>query len=330
MRTKRIGSLEVSEIGLGTNSFGTEFFGTATDQAGAAAVVHAALDAGITFFDTAEEYSTRSNWGSDGHSEAFLGAALGKRRNEVVIASKFMVPSQIPGTSAKGYRRIMSAVEGSLRRLGTDRIDLYQQHFADPDTPIDEHIEALDRLVKDGKVREIGHSNFSGAMIDEAAAVSEARGFPHFVTTQTRYNLLDGPRHEGVIEACERHGLKLLPYYPLSSGVLTGKYAKGRDIAGTRFGTPTRVSERLKPAQLTDERVAKADRLDGFARDHGHSLLELALSWLVCQPFVGPVMAGATSPEQVRANAAAANWRLSAADFSEVARIVAEPVEAQG
>jgi aryl-alcohol dehydrogenase-like predicted oxidoreductase len=153
MKTKRIGSLEMSEIGLGTNSLGTGFFGTSTDRAGAARVVYAALDAGITFFDTAEEYSARSHWGSDGHSETFLGAALGARRNNVVIATKFMVPHQIPEATDKGYKRIMSAVEGSLRRLRTDRIDIYQQHFPDPDTPIDEHLEALDRLVKEDKVR---------------------------------------------------------------------------------------------------------------------------------------------------------------------------------
>jgi aryl-alcohol dehydrogenase-like predicted oxidoreductase len=318
MKMKRIGGLEVSAVGLGTNNFGTEFFGRGCTQEETTRIINAALDAGVNFFDTAEEYSTRSRWGT-GRSEEFIRVALGARRNDVVIASKFMVPQQLPEPGLKGRQRITEAVEGSLRRLGTDRIDLYQQHFPDPTTPIDEHLEALDRLVKDGKVREIGHSNFTGAMMDEADAISRERGLARFVTSQSQYSLLDLPPEAGALEACERHGLKVLPYYPLASGLLTGKYRRGAGRPeGSRFDGQSKVIDLLGDLQVNDARIAVVEKLDDFARDHGHTILELAISWLASQSVVGPIIAGATKPEQVTANAKAACWDLTDQDFRDI------------
>jgi aryl-alcohol dehydrogenase-like predicted oxidoreductase len=240
-----------------------------------------------------------------------------------VIASKFMIPEQLAAPEPGGRKRIMAAVEGSLKRLGTDRIDLYQQHFPDPTAPMDEILEALDRLVKDGKVIEIGHSNFSGTMIDEADAVASRRGFKRFVSTQSQYNLLDKPVQEGVLEACERHGLMLLPFYPLSGGLLTGKYRKGvTNPAGTRFQDNTAITDYLRERQLSDARIDKVEKLTAFARERGHTILELAISWLAGQPIVASVITGATRPGQITANAAAANWDLTDDDFRAVAAIL--------
>ena len=223
----------------------------------------------------------------------------------------------------------MKAVEGSLRRLGTDRIDLYQQHFPDRRVPIAEMLEALDRLVRDGKVREIGNSNFSGAMIDDARAAAEARGFRSFVAAQNQYNLLDLPVEEDVLASCERNGLSLLPFFPLASGLLTGKYKKGTsNPAGTRFSGDTVITDRLRQRQLSEERIAKVERLEAFAQARGHTLIELAISWLTSQPIVASVIAGATQPEQITANARAACWELTAEDFRSVAAIAREPAQA--
>lgn len=323
MKKRKIGSLEVSVIGLGCNNFGTGFFGTDTDAAGAKRIIDAALDSGITFLDTAEEYSTKTKFG-EGQSEQFVGEALKGKRNSVVIASKFGIES-LDDPSERGRKRIISAVEGSLKRLGTDRIDLYQQHFPDPETPIDEILEALDRLVKDGKVVEIGCSNFSGAMIDEAEATAKAKGYRRFVSAQNQYNVLDLPWQEGTIEGVKRHNLMLLPFFPLASGLLTGKYKKGNaNPEGTRFGGDTFVASVLRDNQLNDARIDKVDRLKAFAESRGHTIVELAFSWLVSQPFVASVIAGATKPEQIQANAGAANWELTDADFKAVADILAD------
>ena len=314
---RKIGSLEVSVVGLGTNNFGTDYFGTTCDQAMSTKIVDTALECGINFIDTAEEYSTTTHIGT-GHSEEFLGVALGSRRNEVVIASKFS-PRVQDAPDERGAKRIVRAVEGSLRRLRTDRIDLLQQHQPDPETPIEEILEALTRLVKDGKVREVGCSNFTAEMIDAAEAASAASGSARFVSVQNPYNLLDQAPQQPVLEACQRDGLMLLPCFPLASGVLTGKYRRGEPApAETRFGADTWVVNYLKP-QLADERLARAEQLEAYARGRGHSLLDLAMSWLACQPLVASVIAGATRPEQVRANVAAAGWTLSDEDFGAVA-----------
>jgi aryl-alcohol dehydrogenase-like predicted oxidoreductase len=321
MKTRRIGCLEVSILALGTNNFGTPFFANACDQATATGIVHAALDAGVTLFDTAEYYSTRTKWGV-GHSEEMLRIALGNRRNDINLSSKFLRQT-LADPEERGYQRVMTAIEGSLKRLGTDRLDLYQQHHPMPDGDIEDVMEALDRLVQQGKVREIGHSNFTGAMMDEASAVAERRGFVHYATSQNQLNLLDGPRHEDVVGGCERNGVLLLPYFPLASGLLTGKYSHGRDRTGTRFETDVQVMDKDK--HLSDERLARVERLAAFAEARGHSIVELALSWLAGLPFVGTVISGASTPEQMTANAAAANaWELSEQDYADVAAIVGE------
>jgi aryl-alcohol dehydrogenase-like predicted oxidoreductase len=327
MKTRRIGSLEVSVVGFGANNF-TNFFGNRYEEADAKRLVDAVLDAGITLIDTAEEYSTKSPFG-DGQSEQLLGAVLGKRRNDVIIATKY-TPNLADRPNERGRARVIAAVEDSLRRLRTDRIDLYQQHFPDPDVPIEELLEANDRLVRDGKVREIGCCNFTEAMIDDAIAASARLGIARYASVQTQYNILDLPTEgPGVLDAVRRHDLMLLPYFPLASGVLTGKYKQGQGApAGSRFDGDTAVNNYLRDKQLTDERIAIVEKLDVFAKDRGHTLVELAFSWLASQPFVASVIAGATKPEQVAANAKAADWDLTKEDFAAVAAIVGEKVAA--
>jgi aryl-alcohol dehydrogenase-like predicted oxidoreductase len=317
-----VGSLEVSVVGLGTNNFGTDFFGEQCDVDDATQIISAALDAGINFLDTAEEYSVTSTNGT-GQSEQFIGEALrrlGTRREEVIIASKFLnVDALFP--EERGPKRIIRALDGSLKRLGVDHVDLYQQHRPDPDTPVEETLTALDQLVRDGKVREIGCSNFSGDLIDQAREIAEGQGFAGFVSTQSRYNLLEMPREAGVLEACSRNSMKLLPYYPLSSGLLTGKYSRGSPPAGSRLTAQTPISDRMRNSLLTEDRLTVVANLERFAAERGHSLLELAVSWLTAQRFVASVIAGATRPEQVIANAASSSWELSEDEVKEVAGI---------
>jgi aryl-alcohol dehydrogenase-like predicted oxidoreductase len=324
MKTRRIGSLDVSVIGLGANNFGTDFFGTSCDLETSTRVIHAALDAGVNLIDTAEEYSTTTHIGS-GRSEEFIGLALGRRRNDVIIATKFS-PKVQDAPDQKGAERIVAAVEGSLKRLGTDRIDLYQQHFPAPGVPIDEILEAMTRLVRDGKVREIGCSNFTADMIDEAQGVSASRDLARFASLQTPYNMLDNDAaKQSALDACGRHDMMLLPCFPLASGLLTGKYKANQPApADSRFGVETKVIGYLRD-QLSDDRVAKAQALEAYARERGHSLLALAMSWLASQPRVASVIAGATRPEQVLANAEAASWDLTEDDFKAVARLTDSP-----
>ena len=304
METRRIGSLRVTVVGLGCNNFGRRL-----DAGQTATVVHAALDAGITFFDTADIYGgTRS--------EEFLGSALGKRRDEVVIATKF-------GMAVDDRRRgahpdyVGRAAEDSLRRLGTDRIDLYQLHTPDPDVPIADTLGALDQLVWDGKVREIGCSNFSVPQLREAAAAVRDGG-ARFVSVQNEYSLLHRDPEGGVLAECERSGLAFLPYFPLASGLLTGKYRRGQaPPAGSR------LASRKGDGPFTAENMATVERLIAFAGARGHTLLELALSWLRQRPRVASVIAGAMTAEQVRANVASAAWHLTDADLAEVDALTA-------
>lgn len=313
-------------VGLGANNFGTDFFGARCDQDDATRIIRSALDAGVNFIDTAEEYSVRGKFGG-GESEQFIGHALkqlGVRRDDVVLATKFL-PADAEDPDERGAKRIIRALEGSLRRLGIDYVDLYQQHRPDPETPIEETLGALDRLVQDGKVREIGCSNCPGPLLEQARAVSETQGVAGFVTTQNRYNILEAPREEGVLDACRDEQLALLPYYPLANGLLTGKYSRGTEASeGGRLLANTPISDRYRSSLLTPERLATVAKLDAFARDSGHTLLQLAICWLTSQPFVGSVIAGATRPEQIAANAASASWELSGVEFAEVARIVGE------
>lgn len=306
MRTTTIGELEVGVVGLGCNNFGRR-----VDADGTRAVVDAAIDAGVTLFDTADAYG-------DGASEELLGAAIGDRRDRVVVATKFgMETSQGSGAAPAYVRR---ACEASLARLGTDHIDLYQIHRPDPDVPIEETMGALHELVVEGKVREIGCSNFDGAQVLEAEQLAAERGYTGFVTAQNHWSLLTPVPEEGLMEAAEREQLKLLPFFPLESGVLTGKYAGGRLPDGTRLAS---IPEERRERFLTEERLEVADRLAAWAADHDHSLLELAIAWLASDERCASVIAGATRPEQVRANAAAADWVLDADQRAEVARLTA-------
>jgi aryl-alcohol dehydrogenase-like predicted oxidoreductase len=301
METRTIGSLTVSAVGLGCNNFGRRL-----DAERTAAVVSAALEAGVTFFDTADVYG-------QGQSEEFLGRALGPRRREAVIATKFGKPMDGQGQGASAAY-IRQAVEASLRRLGTDYIDLYQIHSPDPQVPIAETLGALDELVRAGTVREIGCSNFSAEQLAEAEAARPANS-ARFVSVQNEYSLLRREPEQAVLPACERLGLAFLPYFPLASGLLTGKYRRGQ---------PAPAGSRLAGAAdaLSDRNLAIVEDLIRFAQTHRHTILDLAVSWLLARPAVASVIAGATRPEQVRANALAAGWRLTSDELAEVDAIV--------
>jgi len=310
METRRIGALEVSLVGLGCNNFGRRL-----DAASTTAVVEAALDAGITFFDTADVYGATQ-------SEELLGRALGRRRREVFVATKFGNPidDQRRGAKPAYVRR---AVEDSLRRLGTDRIDLYQLHRPDPDTPIADTLEALDGLVRAGKVREIGISNASIAQLTEAdAAVRD--GAARFVSLQNQYSLLARAPERGVLAEAHRRGVAFLPYLPLASGLLTGKYRRGEPPPpGTRLAQP---GGRNPTRFLNDRNLETVERLSSFAASRDHTVLDLAISWLAAQTPVASVIAGATTPAQVRANVAAVGWRLDADDLAAIDALApAEP-----
>lgn len=314
METRKLGSLDVSIVGIGCNNFGMRI-----DEADTKKVVDAAIDAGVNFFDTADVYGGR------GKSEEFLGKALGSRRDDVLIATKFGSPMSDDGRSQGGSPQwIAQAVEDSLRRLGTDRIDLYQHHFPDRDAPFDETLTALDKLVRDGKVREIGCSNYAGKHIDKCIGISKDKGLARWVSAQNNYSLLERAPEADVIDACERNGLGLLPYFPLASGLLTGKYVSKDDRPeGTRITLMAQAMPDRAEQVLTDDNFAIIGKLRAFAEEHGHSLLDLAMSWLASKPVISSVIAGATKPEQVRANVDAATWRLSPEEMAQVDAISA-------
>jgi aryl-alcohol dehydrogenase-like predicted oxidoreductase len=302
MDTRRIGSLEVSVVGLGCNNFGMRI-----DQDDSTRVVHAALDAGITLFDTADIYGSTQ-------SEVFLGRALAGRRKSAVIATKFgmKIDAGREGARPDYVRR---AAEDSLRRLGTDCIDLYQLHQPDPTVPIADTLGTLNDLVKAGKVKEIGCSNFSAEQLDEAERATKS-GAARYVSVQNEYSLLHREPERSVLPACERLGLAFLPYFPLASGLLTGKYQPGQPAPSN-----SRLSLSWTSRFTTEKNVTAAEALKTFAASRGHSLLELAISWLASRPRVASVIAGATSPEQVRANAAAVHWSLTREDLTEIDRL---------
>jgi aryl-alcohol dehydrogenase-like predicted oxidoreductase len=308
---RKIGSLEVSLVGLGCNNFGMRI-----DEDRSAAVVHAALDAGINLFDTADVYGRT-------RSEQFLGRALVSRRDEVVVATKFVAPiDDDPSHAGASARWVAEAVEGSLGRLGTDRIDLYQQHGPDPNVPIDETLTALDRLVRDGKVREIGNSNFSGAQIDEAESVSQRDQVARFVSAQNHFNLLHRDTLRDVVPACVQHGLGVLPYFPLASGLLTGKYRRGEPAPqGTRL---SQLPEERAARVMSERNFDQVDHLQAFAAERDHTILELAFAWLAAQPAMTSIIAGATTPEQVGANVAAVDWQLSEADLVQLDALLSD------
>ena len=303
METRKVGSLEVSLAGLGCNNFGMRI-----DENASKAVVDAALDAGVNHFDTADIYG-------GGKSEEFLGRALAARREDVVITTKvgMGVPEGMHGGS-RAY--VLSRCDASLQRLGTDHIDLYLLHQPDPTTPIGETLEAFGELIRTGKVREIGCSNFSAAQLDEAASVARDLGVPGFVNAQNDYSLLNREVEAEVLPAVDRLAMTLMPYFPLASGVLTGKYRRGEEHPeGSRLAAWGNMAGEF----ASDARMAVVERLDEYAAAHGHTLTELALSWLATNPVVGSVIAGATKPEQIRANAAATvAWKLTAEERAEV------------
>ena len=295
--------LTVSTVGLGCNNFGRRLDAARTD-----AVVNAAVDAGITLFDTADVYH-----GEHGFSEELLGKALGDRRDEVVIATKFggdMHGANGPDWGVRGSRRyIRKAVESSLQRLGTDWIDLYQLHVPDPVTPIEETLAALTELVAEGKVRYIGSSQFAAWQVVDADWAARTAGLEHFVSAQNRYSLLDREAEDELAPACEHLGLGILPFFPLSSGLLTGKYKRGETPPdGTRLAT--------QPDRLTNADFDKIEALETFAAERDLSLIDVAIGGLAAQPAVASVIAGATTPEQIAQNVAAGRWDPTAADLA--------------
>ncbi|MBS0472398.1 MAG: aldo/keto reductase [Proteobacteria bacterium] len=309
METRTLGKsgIAVSVIGLGCNNFGV------MPVDASRRVIDAALDAGITLFDTADVYGNR------GGSEAQLGEILGSRRNSIVLATKFAMPMDDSGSKAGASAAyIREACEASLKRLKTDRIDLYQQHRPDPNTPIEETIGALNELVKQGKVRAIGCSNLPADRLAAAQDAARKAGAAAFVTAQDQYSLLVRGVETALVPTLKKEGMGLLPYFPLASGLLSGKYEKGKEIpAGTRFARMGRFSD----AYMTEENWAIVEKLTDFARARGHTILDLAFAWLLAHPWLSSVIAGATRPEQIAQNAAAASWKLSAADVAEIDRI---------
>jgi aryl-alcohol dehydrogenase-like predicted oxidoreductase len=324
--TRKIGTLDVSIVGVGCNNFGTDFFGPGCDQATVTRIVNVALDAGVTLFDTAEEYSISSYLG-EGHSEELLGAALRGRRDEAVLATKFLSHDE-HNPDAAGADRIVTALEASLQRLGTDHVDLYQQHFPDPRLPVDETLEALDRLVRTGKVREIGWCNVTADLVDTAARVALEHHTAPFRSCQLQCSILERPDAD-VLEALRRHSVGLVAYFPLANGLLTGKYRRGAPPpAGSRLAADAMVSQFLRDGimasrpPLSTERLTTVEHLGDFARDQGHTLLELAVSWVASQPVVASVLTGVTNADQIAANAAASGWLLSDDELAEVDAIV--------
>lgn len=307
MRYRSLGNsgLQVSVVGLGGNNFGGRL-----DLAGTRAVVDAALDAGITLIDTADVYGGR------GGSEELLGEVLAGRRDRVVLATKFGNDMGYgPAAGARGGRAyIRRAVEASLRRLRTDYIDLYQIHNPDPATPIAETLCALDELVKEGKVRYVGHSNFRGWQIAEAAHVARELGVTPFISAQNHWSLLERGAEAEVVPAARHYGLGVLPYFPLANGLLTGKVRRGQPVPeGSRLAA--------REGYVTDEKLNRVEALISWGERHGRSLLEIAIGFLAAQPVCGSVIAGATSPEQVKANAAAGEWEPSAEELAEISAL---------
>jgi aryl-alcohol dehydrogenase-like predicted oxidoreductase len=313
MNYRRLGDsgLVVSVVGLGCNNFGRKL-----DAEGTRAVVDAAFDAGITLFDTADIYGTQR-----GASEETLGAALKGRRDEIVLATKFgmdMEGLNGPDRGARGSRGyILRAVEGSLRRLGTDYIDLYQIHTPDPETPIDETLAALDDLVRSGKVRYLGNSNFSGWEIADADWTARTAGRTPFISAQNQYSLLHREVEDEIVPACERFGLGFLPFFPLDSGLLSGKYRRGQ-----KAPEGTRLSQARYQRWLDGADWDTIEALTAYGQERGRDLLDVAIAGLASRPAVSSVIAGATTPEQVRANATAGAWQLTADDRDALDKVL--------
>jgi aryl-alcohol dehydrogenase-like predicted oxidoreductase len=303
MDKRKIGSLDVSIVGLGCNNFGWRIDANATKQ-----VVDAALEVGINFFDTADIYGK-------GQSEEFLGRALGSRRDAVFIATKFGMEVDKKHRGAKPAY-VAQALEASLRRLGTDRIDLYQLHQPDPETPISETLYALNELVRAGKVREIGCSNFSVEQLREAEVAAMIGA--HFVSVQNEFSLFHREPEKKLLPDCEHAGIAFLPYFPLASGLLTGKYRKGQPPP-----EGSRAAEKFGPKVFTRKNLALVEKLIDLAQSHNHTILELTFGWLLAHTAVASVIAGASKPEQVRTNVMeATGWKLTPKELAEVDKIM--------
>lgn len=311
MRYRRLGNsgLVVSAVGLGCNNFGRKL-----DAAQTSAVVEAALDSGITFFDTADVYGDPA-----GSSESFLASALKGVRDEVVLASKFGMPMGLPDGGARGSRRyIMQAVEASLTRLGTDYLDLYQFHTPDPLTPIEETLSTLDDLVRSGKVRYIGSSQFAAWQVADAAWTSRDRGLTQFISTTNHYNWLHRSPERELLPACDQYGVGFIPFFPLESGLLTGVYRRGEvPPQGTRMANERYTSWHARAPW------DKIEAIQSFAADRGVSMLDVAIGGLAAKAGVSSVIAGATTPAQVRANATAGHWLATPEELHELDRITA-------
>lgn len=297
------GGLEVSLVGLGCNSFGRRI-----DEKATHAVLDAAIEAGIDFLDTAENYG-------DGKSEVYMGSGLKGKRDKVFLATKFGLPTSRTTDKKKGSpENIRATIDQSLNRLQTDRVDLFQQHRPDPETPIVETLGALEDLVTEGKIRYYGCSYLSGAQMQEAADEAKRTGLKGFVTAQNAWSMLDRGVEVDLIPVCETHGVAMLPYYPIAKGLLTGKYKRGHAAP--------------EGSRLTDDPdFVNADfdlleNLEGYARDHGYDLLTLAISWLGAQPVIASIISGASRPEQMASNAAAARWKLTAENLKEIDAIL--------
>jgi aryl-alcohol dehydrogenase-like predicted oxidoreductase len=302
MRTRALGQEgpEVTVVGLGTNNFGGRI-----DYAASKAVVDEAIQQGITLFDTADIYS-------QGASEEFIGRALEGRRDAVLIATKFGKPMDENPNESRGTREyIRWAVEGSLRRLRTDHIDVYQMHEPDPSTPLDETLEALHELVREGTVRHIGSSNYSAEQIEQADALARDRGWTRFVSAQNHYSLVERDVEQDVLPTCERLRIGQLPYFPLASGLLTGKYTRGQEA----------TEGRLAGREIPEERWDRAEQVQRYADERGVPILHVAIGGLLAMPAIASVIAGATKPEQVRANVEAGAWEPSADDVSALAAL---------
>jgi len=313
MQERNLGrsGLRVSVVGLGCNNFGRRI-----DPAQSRRVVDRAIDCGITLFDTADIYGER------GGSETILGQILGERRRQIVLATKFGGAMDDAGRLKGGSRPyIMSAIEASLRRLRTDWIDLYQFHFADPLTPMEETLRALDDLVRGGKVRYIGISNHAAWQVVEAQWISRQSGLTAFISSQDEYSLLVRDVEKEMLPALQAYGMGLLPYFPLASGMLTGKYKRNKTAPeNTRFSAWKALGDRY----MSEANFGIVERLEKFASERGYTLLELAFSWLAARPAVASVIAGATSPEQVEQNAGAAGWPLTPDELAEIDRLSAK------
>ena len=313
MEQRRIGNsgLTVSAIGLGGNTFGATVDGDA-----AVRTIRHALDAGITFIDTADVYSM-------GRSEALVGQAIAGRREQVVVATTCGNPLDSgPHTGGLSRRWVIQAAEDSLRRLGTDYIDLFYAHKPDPGTPIEETLSAMDDLVRQGKVRYLGCSNYQAWEVAYSMQASRLQRLEHWVAVQNRWNLLDGLDSPELARAAEALGLGIIPYTPLASGILTGKYRRGEEpAAGTRAADLPRVRERI-----TDEKLSRTERVAVWAEERGHTAAEAAIAWLLAHPVVPSVIVGARSPEQVDANIRAAQWAMTPEERDELTTLAATPL----